>query len=120
MPQWSLLIVTGILVGVVSGLIGIGGGILLVPILVILFHFSQQQAQGTSLAMMIPPVGIFAVMQYYKHGNVDLKVAAFLALGFAFGGYFGGKLANNLPANVIEKIFGIVLVVVGIKIFFKH
>ncbi len=119
MPQWILLVLTGILVGTVSGLIGIGGGILLIPILVIGFQFTQPMAQGTSLAMMIPPIGIFAMMQYYKAGNVDLKVAAFLALGFAFGGYFGGRLANHVPAMVLEKIFGIILVVVGIKFFFK-
>jgi uncharacterized protein len=119
MPHWILFILTGLLVGVVSGLIGIGGGILLIPILVIGFQFTQQTAQGTSLAMMIPPIGIFAMLQYYKAGHVDFKVAAFLALGFAVGGFFGGKLANNIPATILEKIFGIILVVVGVKFFFK-
>ena len=119
MPQWILFVLTGLLVGTVSGLLGIGGAILLIPILVIGFGFKQQMAQGTSLAMMIPPIGIFAMWTYYKQGNVDFKVAALLAVGFALGGFFGGKLANNIPATVLEKIFGILLVAVGVKFFFK-
>jgi uncharacterized membrane protein YfcA len=80
--------------------------------------FTQQSAQGTSLAMMIPPVGIFAVMNYYKAGHVDLKVAAILALVFVIGSIFGSKLAVNIPQAVLKKVFGVFLLLVAIKMLF--
>ncbi len=110
-----LFILLGVAVGAFSGLVGIGGGIIAIPALTMLFGFSQQQAQGTSLAMMLPPVGILAVWAYYTHGYVDIKAAALLAIGFLIGGYFGAKLAVTLPTAVIKKIFAVLLLIIGIK-----
>ena len=111
-------VLLGLLGGVLSGLAGIGGGIILVPALVLIFGFSQQQAQGTSLAMMIPPIGILAVWTYYQKGSVDLKVAGLMCLGFLFGALFGAKIATNLPSDVLKKVFGIVLLAISMKMIF--
>jgi len=108
-------IALGLLAGALSGLIGIGGGVLIVPVLVFLFGFTQQQAQGTSLAILLPPIGILAVMTYYKQGFVDLKVAALICVGFVLGGLFGAKLATHLSNNVLEKVFGIAMLLLSIK-----
>ncbi len=105
----------GLAAGVLSGLIGIGGGILVVPALVLLFGFTQHQAQGTTLAMMVPPIGILAAWTYYRHGDVDLKVAALLCAGFVLGGLFGAKAAIWLSRPALERIFGFVLLAVSIK-----
>jgi uncharacterized membrane protein YfcA len=88
----------GLVAGVMSGLIGIGGGIVIVPVLVFLFGFSQHLAQGTTLAMMVPPIGILAAWMYFKEGYVDLSVAAVLCVGFFFGGWFGAKVATGLSS----------------------
>lgn len=108
----------GLVAGVMSGLIGIGGGIVIVPVLVFLFGFSQHQAQGTTLAMMVPPIGILAAWTYFKQGYVDLGVAAVLCVGFVFGGLLGAKMATNLPNAVLEKVFGAALFVVSLKMIF--
>lgn len=108
----------GLVAGVMSGLIGIGGGIVIVPVLVFLFGFSQHQAQGTTLAMMVPPIGILAAWTYFKQGYVDLGVAAVLCVGFVFGGWLGAKMATNLPNAVLEKVFGVALFVVSLKMIF--
>lgn len=114
-----LLIVTlGLLTGFLAGMLGIGGGIIVIPALVMLFGFSQQAAQGTSLAMMLPPVGILAVISYYKAGHVDLKIAAILAVVFIIGSVFGSKLAVKIPQDVLKKIFGGFLLLVAIKMLF--
>ena len=114
-----LLLILGAFVGVISGVVGIGGGVLFVPILVLFFGYSQYQAQGTTLALMVPPIGFLAAYAYYKSGYVDLKVATFLALGFFLGGYFGAKLALNIPVTIIRKIFAIFLMYSAIRIFLK-
>ncbi|MBI3606851.1 MAG: sulfite exporter TauE/SafE family protein [Nitrospirae bacterium] len=108
----------GLLAGVMSGLIGIGGGIVIVPVLVFLFGFSQHQAQGTTLAMMVPPIGILAAWTYFKQGHVDLGVAAVLCVGFFFGGLLGAKMATSLSNVVLEKVFGGVLLLVSLKMIF--
>lgn len=113
-----LYILLGILIGGVSSLIGIGGGIILVPVLVFFFKFSQQQAQGTSLALLLPPIGILAVWEYYKKGFVDIRVALLLAVGFIIGSFFGAKFAVNIPTRVLQQIFGIIAIAVGIKFLF--
>jgi uncharacterized protein len=113
-----IIIVLGLVTGFMAGMLGIGGGIIVIPALVMIMGFSQQSAQGTSLAMMIPPVGIFAVMNYYKAGNVDLKVAAILACVFIIGSIFGSKLAVKIPQDVLKKVFGVFLIVVAIKMLF--
>lgn len=110
-----LLLALGLMTGAISGLIGIGGGLIVVPTLVFFFGFSQQQAQGTSLAMMIPPVGLLAVLTYYRQGAVDLKVAACLCLGFLVGGFFGAKLATGLSNEMLSRVFGGALLLISLK-----
>ena len=113
-----LLLIIGLLTGAMAGMLGIGGGIIVIPALVLLLGFSQQTAQGTSLAMMLPPVGIFAVLNYYKAGHVDIKVALILATVFIIGSIFGSKLAVKLPQDLLKKIFGVFLLLVAIKMLF--
>jgi uncharacterized membrane protein YfcA len=114
-----LLIAIGILTGFMAGLLGIGGAIIMVPALIFLLGVSQQGAQGTSLAVMLPPIGLVAAYNYYKAGQVNLKYAIILAVMFVIGSYFGSKLAIDLPEPVLKKIFGILLLVVAIKMLFS-
>jgi uncharacterized protein len=110
-------ILLGLCAGIFSGLVGIGGGIIAVPALVFFFGFSQQQAQGTTLAMMLPPIGVLAAWAYYDHGYVDIKVALLLALGFLFGGYIGAKFAISLPTHILQKVFATFLMLISIRLF---
>ena len=115
-----LYILLGVVAGILSGLIGIGGGIIIVPALVLLFGLSQHAAQGTTLALMVPPIGLLAALAYYKQGFVDLKIAAFVCIGFFIGGLIGAKFAVGIPEVILKKIFGIVLLAVSIRmILFK-
>jgi uncharacterized membrane protein YfcA len=113
-----LYLLLGLVVGVLSGIVGIGGGIVIVPALVYLFHMSQHKAQGTSLGALLAPIGALAFWEYYKAGNADIKVAIFIGLGFLAGGYFGGLWAQRLPEIALQRIFGALLVIVGIKLLF--
>jgi len=113
-----ILLVIGIITGVMAGMLGIGGGLVVIPALVIFMGMSQQTAQGTSLAMMLPPIGILAAYNYYKAGHVDIKIAIMLAITFIAGSYFGSKLAIKLPQELMKKIFGIFLLLVAIKMLF--
>jgi uncharacterized membrane protein YfcA len=113
-----LYILLGVVAGIFSGLIGIGGGIIIVPMLVLLFGLSQHTAQGTTLALMVPPIGLLAALAYYKQGFVDLKIAAFICVGFFIGGLFGAKFALGIPETILKKIFGIVLLAVSIRMIF--
>jgi hypothetical protein len=115
MVNISLYILLGLIAGIFSGLIGIGGGIIIVPSLVLLFGLSQHQAQGTTLALLVPPVGILAAWKYYSQGYVDLRIAAFMCVGFLLGGLLGAKIATGVSNEVLSKVFGIVLVLVGLK-----
>jgi len=110
-----ILIVIGIITGVMAGMLGIGGAIIMIPALVFLLGISQQSAQGTSLAVMLPPVGIIAAYNYYKAGHVNIKFAIILAVCFLVGSYFGSKLALNLPQSVLKKIFGVLLLLVAAR-----
>src|SRR3989337_565433 len=113
-----LFIAVGLAAGILSGLVGVGGGIIVVPALVFLFGFTQHEAQGTTLAMMVPPIGLLAAWTYYKHGFVDLKVAALICVGFLVGGWLGAKVATGLSNNVLERLFGVFLLVVALKMIF--
>ncbi len=113
-----LLVAIGLLTGGASGILGIGGGIILIPALIYLLGFSQQQAVGTSLSIMLPPIGFFAAMNYYKAGNVNVKYALILAVMFMVGSYITSKIAVGLPEPVVRKVFSIFLVIVAIKMFF--
>lgn len=108
----------GVVIGVVSGLVGIGGGALLIPALVVFYGMSQIKAQGTSLATLLLPIGIFAFWEYYKAGNVDLKLALLVAAGFAVGGWAGGAWAQHLPALVLRRVFAGLLVAIAAKMWF--
>jgi uncharacterized membrane protein YfcA len=110
-----ILIVIGIITGIMAGMLGIGGAIIMIPALVFLLGISQQTAQGTSLAVMLPPVGIIAAYNYYKAGQVNIKFAIVLAIFFLVGSYFGSKFALILPQAVLKKIFGILLLLVAAK-----
>lgn len=114
---WGL--VTGVLVGVFSGLVGVGGGVVLVPILVYFFKMNQHQAQGTSLAMLLPPTGLLAFWKYYKAGDVNLALGLLIAAGVFAGGYFGGLWAQKIPDVTLRKIFALVLAGTAVKMFFQ-
>ena len=108
-------VILGLTAGVLSGLIGIGGGVIIVPALVFLFGLSQHQAQGTTLGLLVPPIGILAAWTYYKQGYVDIKIAALVALGFFIGSLFGARLATGLSSVVLERVFGVALLLISIK-----
>ena len=117
--NWMMLLI-GLLVGGVSGVVGIGGGVLFVPALVWLAGMSQHKAQGTSLGALLAPVGIFAFMEYYRNGNADLKVALLLAVGFLIGGYFGAVGAQHIPDLWLRRIFAVTLIAVGGELLFSR
>ena len=114
------VLIIGLAAGMLSGLVGVGGGIIMVPALIFFLHYNQHQAQGTSLGVLTLPVVIIASLYYYqqckKMGTpMDLKVIGFLAIGFVAGAYFGSKLAISLPTDTLKKIFAIILFYTGIK-----
>ncbi len=108
-----ILISIGMAAGILSGFIGIGGGVVIVPALIYFMGMSQFQAQGTSLAIMLPPVGIMAFYNYYKAGQVNLTYAAIIAFTFIVGGYLGSKIALKLNPNVVRFVFGILMLYVA-------
>ncbi|MBU0503989.1 MAG: TSUP family transporter [Candidatus Omnitrophota bacterium] len=110
-----LYVILGLVAGVFSGIFGIGGGLILIPALVFLFGLTQHQAQGTTLAIMIPPIGLLAALKYYYSGNVKLNIAAFICLGFFIGGFFGASLIQNLPDLLLKRLFGIFLFIISLK-----
>ena len=110
-----ILILIGLFAGMLSGLIGVGGGIIVVPALVFFLGFTQHEAQGTSLGLLLLPVGILAVSNYYKQGYIDIKVVAIMCLAFVVGGWLGSKLSLALPADTVKKIFAIVLFYTAFK-----
>lgn len=115
----ALLIVIGLVSGVVSGLFGIGGGLLIIPALIYLAGFSQHLATGTSLAILLPPVGLAAVLEYYRHGNVDLKSAFIVAAALFIGGWVGARAANHITGPYLEVGFGLFVVCLGFYILFE-
>lgn len=116
--QIIIIALVGLLGGFVSGSFGIGGGIIIVPALVFLAGMSQHEAQGTSLAMMLAPVGLFAVFNYYKAGYVNLKFAVILMIAFLLGSYFGSKLAIHIEGKALRQAFGVLTILMGIKLVF--
>ena len=114
----TLYILLGLLAGILSGLIGIGGGTIIVPALVIFFGISQHMAQGTTLALLVPPIGILAALTYYRQGYVVLNFAGFICLGFFIGGLVGAKIATSLSNIVLERIFGVALLLISLKMIF--
>ena len=108
-------ILLGLTAGLFSGFMGLGGGILLTPALVYLFGLTQHQAQGTSLAVMVPPITLLAALRYYYSGNVKLNIAMFIAAGFIVGGLLGAHVVQIVPDIVLKKIFGLILLLVAVK-----
>src|SRR5215203_3114736 len=104
-----LLVVIGLVAGILSGLVGVGGGIIVVPALVFFLGFTQQQAQGTSLGLLLLPVGILAVLNYYKQGYIDIRVIAIMSIAFVLGGWLGSKLSLVLSEVLIKRIFAVIL-----------
>jgi uncharacterized membrane protein YfcA len=110
-----ILITIGLSAGIIAGALGVGGAIIIVPALVFFLHMDQHTAQGTSLAILLLPVGILAFLNYYKHGYVHLKVAVIVVLTFVIGGYFGSLLSVHLPDKLLRILFGILMLATGIK-----
>lgn len=115
-----LYLLLGLFAGIISGLIGIGGGIIIVPALVYLFGLTQHQAQGTTLALLVPPIGLLAAWTYYKHGYVNLTIAGFVCLGFFVGGLLGAKIAVGLSNVILRRVFGFALLLVGLYMIFER
>ena len=113
-----LLVVVGLLAGILSGLVGLGGGVIIVPVLVFLLGFSQHQATGTSLGILLLPAGIFAVINYYQKGLIDVRVVLLIFVGFLAGGWLGSKISLNINEVLLKKIFAIVLVLIAGKVLF--
>ena len=109
------LVLIGLLAGMLSGMIGVGGGIIIVPALMFFVGFTQKQAQGTSLGLLLLPIGILAVLNYYNKGLIDVKVVLIMATGFLLGGFLGSKIALAISEDALKKIFAIVLFYTGFK-----
>lgn len=113
-----ILIIIGIAAGMLGGMVGVGGGIIIVPALVFFLGFSQKMAQGTSLGILLLPVGILGVIQYYKEGYVDMRVVLLISAGFFLGSLLGSKLALSLSQETVKKIFAILLLIIAVKMLF--
>lgn len=113
-----LTILVGLAAGIIGGFLGLGGGIIMVPAMIFFFGMSQHQAQGTVLATMVPPIGLLAAMKYYYAGNVKIKIAVFLCLGFFIGGLLGAQGAHYISESLLRRIFGIVLLFISIRLIF--
>lgn len=114
----ALYILLGLAAGIFSGLFGVGGATILIPALVFLAGLSQHQAQGTTLAAMVPPIGLLAAMKYYQSGNVKIGIAGLICLGFLFGGLIGATFVQNLSEPILKKMFGGFLLIVSLYIIF--
>ena len=113
-----ILLAVGLAAGFLSGMVGIGGGIIIVPVLVYFLGFTQHQAQGTTLFMFLLPIGILGVMNYHKQGYVDYKTALIICTTFVFGSYFGSKLSISLDKKMVKQIFGAIIILLGAKMLF--
>lgn len=113
-----ILIITGLIAGLLGGSLGVGGAIVVIPSLVLILGLTQQEAQGTSLAFMIPPIGVLAALNYYKNGLVNWRYALILSLTFMIGAYFGSKVAMHLPDKTLKRVFGIVLLYISYNMIF--
>jgi uncharacterized membrane protein YfcA len=115
MTDLPLYVLLGVVAGIFSGLIGIGGGVIIVPALVFHFGLSQHTAQGTTLALLVPPIGLPAAWTYYQSGYVDPKIAALICVGFVVGAVLGAKFATGLSNVTLEKVFAVALLLIGLK-----
>lgn len=116
--MWYAYLGVGLAAGIFSGFLGLGGGAIIIPALVMLFGFSQHLAQGTTLAMMVPPIGLLAALSYYRAGNVNVKVAALMCLGFFIGGLIGAQFVHKIPDYLLKRIFGVFFMLISLKMIF--
>jgi len=118
MQQVIIIALIGVFAGLLSGMLGLGGAIVIIPGLILLLGFSQQMAQGTALLMLVMPVGAMAAYQYYKEGNVDVRTALILGVSFFISGFFGARLAAYVPQELLKKMFAVLLIVIAVKMLF--
>ncbi len=118
--MWLIIgyILTGLLAGTISGLIGIGGGVIIVPILIFIFGLSQKEAQGTTLALLVPPIGLLGAWAYWKQELVHIDIAIWIIIGFFFGCFMGSKFAIYLPAAILKRVFGVIMLLISLKLIF--
>ena len=114
-----ILIVIGILAGLLSGIVGVGGGLIMIPLLIILLGLSQHEAQGTSLAVMLPPIGVLAAINYHKAGFVRWEYSMIIDAAFIIGGYFGSRYAVVLKPEILKRVFGVVMLIGALKMIFS-
>lgn len=117
--NYALYIILGLVAGIFSGMFGIGGGTILIPALVFILGLTQHQAQGTTLAIMIPPIGLLAAWRYWQAGNVKISVAGFICIGFFIGGLLGANLIHNVSDPMLKKLFGIYLLFISLRMIFS-
>ena len=117
--QLIILIIIGLVSGMLSGIFGIGGAIIVIPALIFILGLSQHAAQGTSLAFMLPPVGILATWNYWKAGHVDWKIALVLSLTFVVGAYLGSQFSLNIPDRTLRRLFGVLMILMAFKLIFS-
>jgi uncharacterized membrane protein YfcA len=113
--SFIILLIIGLAAGVLSGIAGVGGGVIVIPALIFAMGMTQFEAQGTSLAMMIPPIGIMAAYNYYQNGFINWKYALVLAVFFIIGGYFGSKFILNVPEGIVKKGFAVFIILIGLR-----
>ena len=114
-----ILCAIGVTAGILSGFVGVGGGLIIVPALVLGLGLGQHEAQGTSLALMLPPIGVLAAYNYWKADSLNWKYAAIIALTFIIGGYFGSKLSLRLSPEVVKKSFAVIMILAALKLLFS-
>ena len=117
--QLLILVVIGLMAGALSGFVGVGGGIIIVPAMIYFMNMNQMQAQGVSLALLMLPVGILGVMNYYKAGHIQFNYVLILAVGFVVGSFFGSKYALKLPEYKIKFVFALLILFVGVQMLWK-
>ena len=113
-----IVVIVGIAAGILSGMVGVGGGLIIVPCLIYFLGFSQYAAQGTSLGVLLLPMGVLGVLEYYKKGYVDFKVVIILSLGFLIGSFWGSKISLSMSVQTVKKIFAVLMLIVALKILF--
>lgn len=117
--HYALYVILGLVAGIFSGMFGIGGGTILIPALVFILGLTQHQAQGTTLAIMIPPIGLLAAWRYWQAGNVKISLAGFICIGFFIGGLLGANLIHNVSDPMLKKLFGIYLLFISLRMIFS-
>jgi uncharacterized membrane protein YfcA len=118
LPNIMILLMIGVSAGVLSGMFGVGGGIIIVPALIFFLGMTQHEAQGTSLGLMLLPIGILAAWNYYRSGNLDVKAGLIIAGAFVLGGYFGSKFAIGIQEATLKRIFGVLMMIVALRLIF--